>query len=71
MAHDIVEDFGKRIKKLRLQRKWSQEELAFRSGLDDGYLSDVECGKKEPCLRKIKDLSKALKVSLSKMMDRL
>lgn len=71
MARDICREFGARVRILRRRRKWSQEELAYRIGMDDGYLSDLETGKKEPCLRKIKELAQGLGVTLSAIMKGL
>jgi transcriptional regulator with XRE-family HTH domain len=63
MSNDICEQFGKRLRQLRTKQGWSQEELAYRVGMDVSYLSEVENGKKEPCLRKIKELAQGLGVS--------
>jgi len=68
MSSDICVQFGKRIRQRRKDRGWSQEELAFRVGMDVSYLSEVETGKKEPCLRKISDLAKSLDVTISQLM---
>jgi transcriptional regulator with XRE-family HTH domain len=65
MSIDICTDFGRRLRQLRIKRKLSQEELAFRVGMDVSYLSEVENGRKEPCLRKIKELAQGLDISLS------
>jgi transcriptional regulator with XRE-family HTH domain len=71
MSNDICEQFGKRLRQLRKERGWSQEELAHRVGIDISFLSEVENGKKEPCLRKMKELSQGLGVTLSRLMQGL
>jgi len=68
MSNDICTDFGRRLRQLRLKRKLSQEELAYRVGMDVSYLSEVENGRKEPCLRKIKELAQGLDITMSSMM---
>jgi transcriptional regulator with XRE-family HTH domain len=68
MSNDICTDFGRRLRQLRVKRKLSQEELAYRVGMDVSYLSEVENGRKEPCLRKIKELAQGLDITLSSMM---
>ena len=68
MHKDICTRFGKRLRALRLKHEWSQEELAYRVGMAASYLSEVETGKKEPCLRKIDELAQGLRVSLAQMM---
>ena len=42
--------------------------LARRVGMDVSYLSELENGKKEPCLRKMKELAQGLGVPLSRMV---
>jgi len=68
MSTDVCGLFGRRIRDLRIKKGWSQEELAYRVGMDVSYLSEVENGKKEPCLRKIKELAQGLDCTLSRMM---
>jgi transcriptional regulator with XRE-family HTH domain len=71
MSNDICEQFGKRLRQLRTERGWSQEELVYRVGMDISYLSELENGKKEPCLRKMKELAQGLGVTLSRLMHGL
>lgn len=71
MSNDICGQFGKRLRQLRTKRGWSQEELAYRVGMDVSYLSEVENGKKEPCLRKLKELAQGLEVTVSRLMQGL
>ena len=69
MPRDLLKAFGARVRKLRKAKGWSLEELAYRAKETNvGYLNDVELGKVEPCLKKIKALSKALRVPLFRMM---
>ena len=67
MSTDVCEQFGKRLRQLRNERSWSQEELAHRVGIDVSYLSELENGKKEPCLRKMKELAQGLGVPLTRI----
>jgi len=60
--------FGQRIKKLRREHNISQEELAFRIGVDRSYMGFIERGERNPTLDKIKKIAKALEVSLPKLM---
>jgi len=53
MSTDIVEQLGERIKNLRNERGWSQFEFSERIGIDRSYLSEVESGKIELCLRNL------------------
>ncbi len=71
MSNDVCQDFGKRLRQLRTKQGWSQEELAYRVGMDVSYLSEIENGKKEPCLRKIKELAQGLGITVSRLMQGL
>jgi transcriptional regulator with XRE-family HTH domain len=65
--NDICEHFRKRLRQLGTKRGLSQEELAYRVGMDISCLSELENGKKEPCSRKMRELAQGLGVTLSRM----
>jgi transcriptional regulator with XRE-family HTH domain len=54
-----------------VKRGFTQEELAHRVGMDVSYLSELENGRKEPCLRKMKEVSQALDIPLSQLLRRI
>ena len=64
---DIVIRFGKRIKKLRNGKGWTQSYMAVHTGLGRPFLSNLETGKKEPCLRSIEILALAFGMSVSQL----
>jgi transcriptional regulator with XRE-family HTH domain len=68
VAIDICEQFGENLRKNRRKQKLTQEELAHRVGMDVSYLSELENGRKEPCLRKIKEIAQALSVPLTELL---
>ncbi|MFA6024383.1 MAG: helix-turn-helix transcriptional regulator [Candidatus Gracilibacteria bacterium] len=49
MAKDIVIQFGKHIRELRLEREFTQEELASRSKISLKYIQKIE-GRNPPNL---------------------
>ena len=51
--------FGKFLKRRREQRGWTQEELAERSGLAQGHISQIEKGERWPREDTIKALAAA------------
>jgi len=61
--------FGQRIKKIRNEKKISQEELPFSCGLHRTYISDVERGIRNVSIDNIHKISKALDVSLKDLFD--
>jgi transcriptional regulator with XRE-family HTH domain len=67
MSREITSRFGARIRELRLAKKMRQIDLAERVGIQEAYVSSIESGKKEPCLRVIEMLADGLGVSLRKL----
>lgn len=61
--------FGKILRSLRKDREYTQETLAFESGLDRTYVSLLELGSRSPTLDTIMTLCGALNVTLSQFMQ--
>ncbi len=68
---DIRKKFGKRLRALREERGWSQEEFADRAGLHRTYVSAVERGVRNPTLSVLERLAKALGVSMTELVQTL
>jgi transcriptional regulator with XRE-family HTH domain len=68
MAIDICEQFGANLRRIRRKHGFTQEELAYRVGMDVSYLSELENGRKEPCLRKMKEISQGLGIALAELL---
>lgn len=68
MARDICISLGKRIRDLRRQRGWRQIDLAEQAGINENYVSDLEIGKKEICLRTLHVVALALGVKTSELL---
>ncbi|MCU6216513.1 helix-turn-helix domain-containing protein [Enterobacter bugandensis] len=60
----IKKTFGDRMKKRRIERGLSQEELALTAGLDRTYISSVERGKRNISLVNIYKISTALNIDV-------
>jgi len=58
-----------RLKRLRQQRGWSQEELARRAGVSRGYLARLETVRQDPTLTTLEKLAKALKVKMTELLE--
>lgn len=54
--------FGDRLRELREKRELSQERLSELGGMNRNYVSDVERGRRNPCLWNIVRLADALDV---------
>ncbi|HAL05856.1 helix-turn-helix transcriptional regulator [Brevundimonas sp. WCHBH090558] len=66
---DVVILFGKNVRALRDEADLSQEELAFRAGMKRGYLSDLERGTRNPTVRCLGRLAKALNVPPGRLLE--
>jgi transcriptional regulator with XRE-family HTH domain len=55
-------EFGRRLKKLRVERALSQEKLTELAGLDKNYVTEAERGKSNPSLETIGKLADVLGV---------
>lgn len=55
---------GKRIKGIRLEKKISQTEIAYRCGFDKSNYSTIESGKRNPTIISLLKIAKALDISL-------
>ena len=62
-------EFGKRIKHYRTQKGYSQEELAFKAGLDRTYIASVESGKRNVSIQTIKKFLDALELTFSEFFS--
>ena len=59
---------GKRVRALRLDRGWTQEELAHRSGLNRSYMSEVERGRSDVSLTTLQKIARPLGISLAELL---
>ncbi len=65
----IEERFGERVRELRVAKGLSQEELAFKAGVHRTYLSGIERGERNPSLKNITTIAKALEISLPELFS--
>ena len=59
------------MRKLRKQRNWTQVYMAEHVGMDRSFISDLENGKKEICIRNLEVLARAFDVTVSQLLARL
>ncbi len=58
---------GKRIKRLREDEGLRQYEMAKRLGVSQPFLSQIECGEKEPSLEFVNKVADVFRISLSEL----
>ena len=66
---DIRKRLGSNLKRLRLEKGWSQEEFAGRAGIHRTYVSDIERAARNPTITIVEKLAKPLKVSASTLIE--
>ena len=66
-----VERLGQNVRAARLERGWTQEDLAHQTGLTSVQVSRIERGKREIRLTTLLRLMKALEVPPSDLLDGL
>ena len=66
---DIRRRLGSNLKRLRLEKGWSQEEFAGRAGIHRTYVSDIERAARNPTITIVEKLAKPLKVSASTLIE--
>ena len=69
MARDICILLGLRIRELRMAKNWRQIDLAEQAGINENYVSDLEIGKKEICLRTLQAIAAAFGLTIGQLMQ--
>jgi transcriptional regulator with XRE-family HTH domain len=64
---DITPYIGPAFRLLRERAEISQEELAFRAGLDRTYVSGIERGRRNPSLKSMQRVAAELNLSLDQV----
>jgi transcriptional regulator with XRE-family HTH domain len=66
-----VEQFGTNVRQARLQRGWTQEDLAHATGLATVQISRIERGRREVRLTTLLRLLRALEISPARLLKDL
>ena len=67
--NDPKTKFGNKVRELRLEKEWSQEELGYQAELDRTYIGSVENGKRNISLINICKIAKALNITPKDLLD--
>lgn len=65
---DLRTRLGLNLQRLRRERAWSQEDLAFESGLHRTYVSGIERGVRNPTVLILERLARTLAVPASELL---
>ena len=59
--------FGARVRELRVEREWSQEDLGNRAGIHRTYIGAVERGEQNVSLTNIVRIARAFDLTLAEL----
>lgn len=62
-----VDQLGMRIKYLRKQKRWSQEDLSLEANVNKNYISDLENGRRNPSLDILERIADAFSITLEEL----
>jgi transcriptional regulator with XRE-family HTH domain len=68
---DIKRQVGLNVLRIRRERGWSQEALAFEAEIHRTYVSGVERGVRNPTITVLAELAAALKVPPHQLLERV
>jgi transcriptional regulator with XRE-family HTH domain len=66
---DIRARLGANIRRLRLEKGWSQEAYADEAGIHRTYVSDIERGARNPTITVVEKLAGPLEVTAGALLD--
>ena len=66
---DIRRQLGLNLQRARRAKEWSQEDLAFESGIHRTYISGLERGVRNPTIMIIAKLAATLGTSSGELLD--
>jgi transcriptional regulator with XRE-family HTH domain len=66
---DVRRQLGENVKRFRVAAGLSQDELAQRMGVDQGYVSSLEAGRRNPTVLTIWHAAVALHTTPSRLLE--
>jgi transcriptional regulator with XRE-family HTH domain len=73
VLHPAMQDWrvivGRNVRRIRQQRRMTQEKLAFEAELDLTYIGGIERGRRNPSLLAMAGIAEALSVPLVKLLS--
>jgi transcriptional regulator with XRE-family HTH domain len=68
---DVSVAFGKTLRRLRVTKNLTQEQLGLEAGLRRTFISSLELGQKQPSISTIQKLAVVLEISMSKLIQQV
>ena len=69
MDKDLLRKLAKRIKSLRKQHNFTQDELAFRADIARSTLGNIETAQNDITFSKVNKIARAFNLSLSEFIN--
>ncbi len=69
MDKELIGKFAKRVKELRKQKGFTQDEFSHRANIYRSTLGNIETAKNDITLSKINQIAKAFEISLSELLN--
>lgn len=66
---NINKELGKKIKGIRKKKEMTQEDVAYKAGLDYSYINQIENGKRNPSMEAVEKIAKALGVKVQTLLS--
>ncbi len=66
---DVLVKFGNRIRKLRTENGWSQEELAYKTEFHRTYIGMIERAERNISLKNIERFAKTFNISIKDLFE--
>ena len=66
-SNGILAALGRNVRRERDAKQFTQEKLAEKSGLDPTYISDIERGLRNPGIKNVAKLAKALGLTTAEL----
>ncbi len=64
----LLRGLGARVRQCREEREWTQEDLSARSELDRSYIAGIEAGLRNPSIKAVAKIARALDLTLSELL---
>lgn len=69
MCNDFKKDLGINIRKIRQQKKMTQEDLSLESTVSRSHIAMIEAGKRDITISALFKISRALNSSMQQIFD--
>ncbi len=67
-TESILRQFGEKVKKQRIEKGWSQEELGRRADLHRTYIGSIERHERNVSLLNVERIARALGVNIKELL---